>query len=262
VYIPRLRTNAWYGDAITPDIMQVQDELNMRVADIGEAINYNSHAIRYGKNLPRGFNSDNFPLGPQAMWDLGRSIGQGDGPEVGLMEIKNPVPEQALKYIDFLYNWARTGAFAPPIAFGEDDGGGQRSGRTLEIRMWPLLRATRRSRGYMASGLQRVIKIASKMWQQKKYENVSQFALERITEGTIVPDFWPILPKDEQAIVDRVVKLMETPVPILSLKTAATLLGYGPAEVDRVIDMITDPELKEFFVKKPAEGSKPKPPQD
>jgi hypothetical protein len=258
VYIPRMRTNSWYGDAITPDIMPAQDELNMRVADLGEAINYNAHPIRYGTNLPRGFNADNYPLGPRAMWDLGRVIGQSDGPKVGLLEPKNPIPERALDYVNFIYDWSRTSAFAPPIAFGEDDGGGQRSGRTLEIRMWPLLRATRRSRGYMAGGIQRMMTITAKILSIKKLKErpVSSHAIERLADGTVVPDFWPIMPKDEAAIVDKIVKLMELPVPGISLETATKMLGLGPAEVTRIQAMLEDKLFGKYFKK---EGEKETP---
>lgn len=251
VYFPRLRTNSWYGDAITPEIMPAQDELNMRVADLGEAINYNAHPIRYGTNLPRGFNADNYPMGPRAMWDLGRVIGQSDGPKVGLLEPKNAIPERALDYVNFIYDWSRTSAFAPPIAFGEDDGGGQRSGRTLEIRMWPLLRATRRSRGYMSAGIQRMMTITASILKQKALKDrpISAHALERILDRTIVPDFWPIMPKDEQAIVDKIVKLMALPVPAMSLETAVKELGLGPAEVTRIQTMLEDKLFGKYFKK-------------
>lgn len=259
VYIPRIRTSSFWGDALTPDVIPVQDELNMRIADLGDSINYNSHPIRYGFNLPRAFDSKNFPIGPESFWDLGRVLGNNPPPEVGLLEAKNPVPEASFKFVNFIYNWSRTSAFSPPIAFGEDDGGGQRSGRTLEIRMWPLLRATRRSRGYMARGLKRMMFIASTILEQKKFEDVSQWALNRSTDGTVVPDFWPLMPKDQAAIVDEVVKLLSLQPPAISLETAQVMLGRGPAEVEKILAMIENPELKEFFMlPRPQQGTLPK----
>ncbi|MCK5308047.1 MAG: phage portal protein, partial [Zetaproteobacteria bacterium] len=255
VYIPRIRTSSFYGDAITPDIIPAQDELNMRIADLGDAINYNSHPIRWAYNLPRAFDSENFPIGPEAMWDMGRVLGNSPPPEVKLLEADNPVPEPAFDYVKFIYDWSRTSAFAPPIAFGEDSGGGQRSGRTLEIRMWPLLRATRRSRGYMAGGLQRIMRIGAVILQQKKFENVSQWTINRTMDGTVVPDFWPLMPKDQAALVDEVVKLLSTSPPSISMETAQTLLGRGPAEVQRIMDMIAKPELKEFLLQNQDEGT-------
>lgn len=255
VYIPRLRTDTYWGDAITPEIMPVQDELNMRLADLGDAINYNSHPIRYGFNLPRSFNSTNFPIGPESFWDLGRVMGNSPPPTVGLLEAENPVPEPAFKFVEFIYDWSRTSAFAPPIAFGEDQGGGQRSGRTLEIRMWPLLRATRRSRGYMANGLKRIMHIAARILAQKKFPDISEWDILRSIDGTIVPDFWPLMPKDQEALVDEVVNLLSTSPPAISLETAQTLLGRGPAEVKRIMEMIEDPTMKEFLLNAQKLGS-------
>lgn len=247
VYIPRLRTHSWYGEAITPELIPAQDELNMRIADIGDAINYNAHPIRYGINLPRNFDANNFPLGPQAMWDLGRTIGNSPDPQVGLLEPKNPVPERALDFVNFVYDWSRTSAFAPPIAFGEDQGGGQRSGRTLEIRMWPLLRATRRSRSYMGAGIAQMMRIAARMLWQKKLGDVSQHALTRIMNGTVKPDFFPIMPKDRQALLDEVVKLISLDPPQISMETVQQILSRGPSEVDRIEAMLDHPVFGEFF---------------
>ena len=121
VYIPRLRSTNWWGDSLSEDIIPAQDELNMRVADIGESINYNAHPTRWGTNLPRAFNAKNFPLGPNAFWDLGRNLGNLE-PKIGLLETRDPAPEGVFKYVNFLYDWSRTSSFAPPISFGEDEG--------------------------------------------------------------------------------------------------------------------------------------------
>ena len=229
----------------------------MRLADLGDAINYNAHPIRWGFNLPRSFDSNNFPIGPEAFWDLGRVLGNNPEPTVGLLEAKNPVPEPAFKFVEFIYDWSRTSAFAPPIAFGEDTGGGQRSGRTLEIRMWPLLRATRRSRGYMANGLKRIMAISARILEQKQFPNISQHELARSVDGTVVPDFWPLMPKDQAATVDEVVKLLSTVPPAISLVTAQVLLGRGPAEVERIMEMIEDPKIKEFLLSEQEEQGTP-----
>jgi len=258
VFIPRIRSEAWYGDPLTPDIIPVQDELNMRIADMGEGLNYNSHPTRWGRNLPSKFDSNMFSLDPGAMWDLGTQISRdGPQPEVGLLEAKNPIPERGMDFVKFVYDWGRMAAHIPPIAFGDDDGGGQRSGRTLEIRMWSLLRATKRSRAYMGAGLVRIMKIAAIILKQKDLDHPTH-ACNRILDGTVIPSFWPLMPKDQSAIVDRVVKLLTTPVPVISLNEAQKMLGYGPAEMERVRQMLNDPDFKDLF-DKPGEEDKPEP---
>jgi len=86
VYTPRLRSTNWYGESLAEDIIPIQDELNMRVADIGDAINYNAHPTRWGLNLPRDFNAANYPLGPNSFWNLGRSLGSSPEPKVGMLK--------------------------------------------------------------------------------------------------------------------------------------------------------------------------------
>ena len=60
IYIPRYRLDYWYGESLAEDVMRPQDEINMRIGDVGEAINYNSHPIRWGRNLPGDFNMENY----------------------------------------------------------------------------------------------------------------------------------------------------------------------------------------------------------
>lgn len=242
VYIPRFRSRSWWGDALTEEIIPVQDDLNMKLGDIGDAINYNAHPVRWGVNLPASFNAKNFPIGVNAMWDLGRSF-SGFKPEVGLLEASNPIPAGTYDYLNFLFNWSRTSVFMPPIALGDDNGGGQRSGATLEIRMLPMIRAVKRSRAYMSAGLRRAMYISGKILEQKRYSDVSVRAVHRLMDGTLVPRFETVLPRDHQAIVDEVVKLLLTTPPAISLETAQKILGRGAGEVERIKQMIKDREL-------------------
>lgn len=245
VYIPNSRSNHFWGLSLTEDIIPVQDELNAVLADVGEAINYNSHPIRYGINLPRAFNTRNFPLDPNALWDLGRQMPGADEPKVGLLEAQHAVRPEVFNYVKFLYDWTRVSAFTPPIAFGEDDGGGQRSGATLEIRMMPLIKSNRRSRAYMGTGLVKAMRMTGAILRQKKLSDVPVRAVERLLDGSIHPRFAPVLPQDHQALVDEVVKLMSTEPKSISLETAEKKLGHGQGEVQRIKDDLKDEELKD-----------------
>jgi hypothetical protein len=198
--------------------------------------------------MPKGFNSKNYPIAPNAFWDLGRSFGSGGAnPEVGLLQAQNPVPDAAFKHIQFVYDWVRTSSFAPPIAFGEDNGGGQRSGVTLEIRLWPLLKAVRRSRSYMATGLQRAMRITGKILAQKKFTDVDKDIIPGLLEGNLTTQFHHVLPRDQAAIVDEVVKLLSTNPPAISLESAQEALGRGMSEVTRIVTMMA--EHPEWFQK-------------
>jgi hypothetical protein len=247
VFIPRVRTTDWYGESLIKDLYAPQDEMNMRLADIGDTLNYNAHPIIWGLNMPKGFNSTNYPLAANALWDLGRAFNGQSKPEVGMLQSTNPVPEASFKHIQFVYDWVRTSSFAPPIAFGEDNGGGQRSGVTLEIRLWPLLKAVRRSRAYLTSGLQRAITITGKILEQKKFSDVDASIIKTLLSGDVIPQYHKVLPRDQSAVVDEVVKLLTTPVPAISLETAQEELGRGMNEVTRIVSMMA--EHPEWFQK-------------
>jgi hypothetical protein len=240
IYIPRLRTLDWWGDSLAKDIYSVQDELNSRLADIGDALNYHSHPVFWGKNLPKTFNTKNYPITPWALWDFGRQIGQNASaaPEVGILESKNAVSPQAFEYIKFLYDWARTSTFSPPIAFGDDNGGGQRSGTTLEIRLWPLLKALRRSRGYMTAGIRQALYVSGCILAQKDFGDVPSEIIKVLLGKKLTPKYHNTLPRDQRAVVDEVVKLMSTTPPSISPETAQVLLGRGLGEVTRIVSSL------------------------
>jgi hypothetical protein len=103
----------------------------------------------------------------------------------------------------------------------------------------------------MTAGIKRMMYITSVILTKKIFtiNPVSTHALERIAKGDIVPDFWPIMPKDEQAIVDRITKLLAMPVPIMSIETACKELGLGPAEVTRIRAMLEDELFGKYFKK-------------
>lgn len=243
VYTPRLRTSHVWGDSLAEDIIPVQDELNARIADVGDAVNYDTHPIKWSRNLQKAFIDKNFPVGPNVMWDLGKAIGSNPPPEVGILEAKNPVPPGTFEYIKFLYDWTRTSSFAPPIAFGEDTGGGQRSGITLELRMWPLIKAIRRGRSYLSESMKKALKISAIMLSQKSFSDVSTYAIDRLMKGALVPRYATIMPRDQAAIVDEVVKRFSTTPPTLSLETAVKKLGDGTAEVEKITSMLENDEF-------------------
>jgi len=236
VFTPRYRVEDWYGESLVNDVIPVQDELNMRIADVGDAINYNAHPVRWGRNLPRDFSAKNFPLGPNSFWNLGRVIGNSPAPEVGILEASQAVSPGVYEYVRFIYDWGRTSASSPPIAFGEDTGGGQRSGATLEIRMWPLIKAIRRSRSYMSASLKRGMYIAGLILKQKGFSDVPARAIDALLEKRINAQFHNVLPRDQAAAVDEVVKLMSTDPKTVSLETSQVVLGRGTGEVERIMN--------------------------
>lgn len=225
VYTPRLRSDSYFGEPLIDDIYGVQDELNSRVADIGDALNYNTHPLRWGYNLPSDIdNPQKYPYGPDQLWDLGRVLAGQEPPHLEALELKHPVPDAAFKYIDFVYDWGRHASYAPPIVFGVDEGS-QRSGATLTIRFWQLVRAVKRSRIYNRAALSRMIEIVMAITEKNFPSKFDKSLFKTYRDfGTIV-EFSPILPRDRTEIVDEMVKRFSTSPPSVSLARALEELG-------------------------------------
>lgn len=243
VYTPRFRSGGtgFFGEALIDDVWRISDEINMRVADIGEALNYNTHPIRYGYNLPADFSTAKYQFDPSEVWDFGRVISDAK-PELHLLESKHPVPLESFKHIKFLYDWARTSVSAPPIAFGEDEGS-QRSGQTLVIRLWPMLRSVVRSRAYNADAILKMIRLAFNLCVARKPKGVDPDLYEIFPRVQISCVWSPIIPRDRQAIVDEMVKRMASVPRLGSLRTALT-------EFDDINDIAAEMKLIEEEMEK------------
>ena len=240
VYIPRIRTKNWWGNSITEDLIPIQDEFNMRLGDIGEIVSTNAHPIVWGLNLTREFVRKNFPRGSDKMWDLGRTQ-SGNDPKIGILETQNAILQYAFQDLELLLQLCREAAGTPAIAFGSDDGGGQRSSDTLVVRLRPMVMSIARSRRYMTAGIKSLLSITSKISEQKSFRDIPITAAQRLAR--LVPSYNPVLPKSQPALVDEVVRLLSTDPPSISLETAQVVLGRGSGEADRIRKMLKDEEL-------------------
>lgn len=228
VYIPRLRSDGYFGESLTDDIMGAQDELNMRVADVGDWITYGAHPLKYGYNLPRDIDDPKkFPFAPDALWDLGKTLPGQEPPHLALLEAENPIPEGAHRHIEFVLDWARHGGYSPAIAFGEDEGS-QRSGVTLVIRMWPLTRAVKRSRNYLSGGIANVLDLIVRV--AEPFLQDSKDVMSTFRDSIVHPNFAPILPRDRAEIVNEVVQRSSTSPKTISQERGMEMLGETDIE--------------------------------
>lgn len=202
VYIPRLRTGAdFYGRSGVDPLIGVQNQINERMADLGDGINYHSHPIRWVKNYMG--NVDDLPLGPDDVWDLGTSSTTMGEPEAGVLTSPSDYAG-SMRYIQTLVETAQDIAHVPPIARGRDEGS-QRSGITLIVRMLPLVKLINRIRIWWRDGLSEISQQALVMDRQW---NARVYAMDELYAHEIKPKFWPILPKDEQALIDQNIALV------------------------------------------------------
>jgi len=198
-YIPWNRATSinhgYYGISTLEDVIGVQNELNERMADVGDGVAYASHPIRVVRNVTK--RSGDLPVGPDAIWDLGIGFGNRQ-PDAFSLETHTNYGE-AMKYMSIIEKYGREAVGLPPIAFGEDEGS-QRSGTTLLIRFLPLTQQIKRARLYWRAGLtqraQRVLELGA------KFGNAGQvLTASDVKDRVVNVGMAPILPKD---VTDKV----------------------------------------------------------
>ena len=189
-YIPRINvTGEFYGMSAINEIMRLQDEMNARMADIGDAVNRETHKPLITSNLPGGIKGIREGNG---VMDLGMGF-SGAKPEVHDSE-RAQIPTGALDSLNMTLDFARYSAGTPPVAFGEDQGS-QRSSQTLTVRMWPLVQGAKNNRAFVTDGMARLA------------HKTLMIAGGAANSGYFEPDLPPILPKDREQIVNEIAVL-------------------------------------------------------
>jgi len=199
VYVPRLRMEEYYGLSICEDLMGLQDEFNDRIADIGDQILSECHAILSLINY-RG-NVDDLRPSPTGIINLGMQA-PGYGPPALDRIPAGEIPKGAFDHLNFLLDTAKMSAFTPPVAFGQDEGS-QRSGLTLIIRMWPLLQQAKWLRAWWDDGFRDINNIILSMLEAHEYRGFK----ESYKGHWIKPQWAPVQPKDREALVQELVQL-------------------------------------------------------
>jgi hypothetical protein len=86
----------------------------------------------------------------------------------------------------------------------------------------------------------KAMRITGRILAQKKFSDVEARVIKGLLEGDLTTQYHHVLPRDQAAVVDEVVKLLSTPVPAISLESAQEALGRGMSEVTRIINMLAD----------------------
>jgi hypothetical protein len=232
-YVPRLRLEGFYGLPLVEDLTGLQDELNSRLADIGDNINNASHPIRWIVNY-RGDPDKDFAMGADALWNLGHSIGGQDEPKVGVLPAQ-PEPASSFNFINFMMDMTRYSSFTSPVAFGQDEGS-QRSGVTLELRLWPMLQQAKTTRVYYRAALD---SLHRKILKMARFRNESIYDA-RLLDQRVMPDFAQLVPRDRQILIDEVTRRAEQDLisPEEAVNAFGARVGTEKEEVDRIKDWV------------------------
>lgn len=244
VYIPRIRAEGFYGIPLHEDIAMIQDELNARLADVGDNVNNSAHPIRWIRNY-RGDASRDFKAGPDQLWDLGQGTVDGREPEVGVIPAQ-PEPQSTFNYVNFLLDISRQAANTSPVAFGEDEGS-QRSGVTLTLRLWPLIQQVKTTRVYMRDQLASLHYMILKM---VKYRDTRNRYDAQLASHLVSPNFMDLVPQDRQLLIDEITRRAEQSLisPEEALARFGVKSGTEQEERDRITAWLE--ELNDLEVKK------------
>jgi len=200
VYIPRIRAPGdFYGLAVPEDILGLSNELNVRLADIGDRIQYSAHPQWVVSNY----------AGTTKTWEIGKdsiiNLGTGLAGLAPTLTSLPPVAEPAssFRYIDFILDLSRMAAMSPPVAFGTDEGS-QRSALTLSFRMWPLVQQSRLARLNWTTGIASLHKMVIEIRINRDKGRTDDKIPTSWLKARIVPKWSPILPPDRSQVVDEV----------------------------------------------------------
>jgi len=201
-YIPRVRTNGFYGESlITDNVQGIVEELNRRTADFGDAVSDDSHT--YYVLVGASKRPDIYELAPGVRVIQIKPEPSFTGKEVppSLERLGAQKANESMdKLIDQLYNNFRREAFVPAVADGEDEGS-QRSALTLAMRMWPLLSHTSMQRILWGDGLSQVDNQLLRMAQIKGFGDIPQ----SVTRMRIERKWAPFLPRDSESFINELV---------------------------------------------------------
>ena len=149
-YIPRMRTGSFYGDSLVLDLRGLQNELNARLADAGDAMTQASHPGGWAHDI-RKKGRGPIQINSAEILDLGDTPPGGQSPHVEQFpppDLTTGSTELTNKLEKLLYDLSSVS----PVMNGEDEGS-QRSSATLAMRALPTLTQTDDYRANWSEGL-------------------------------------------------------------------------------------------------------------
>lgn len=204
VHIPNMRVGGeFFGWADAEAVLYLQDELNRRMADVGDALNNFAHPVTLLKNFKGEV--DELYVGPDAVWQMGPDA------DAEYLQWKGSPPtlfEYIQKIQDILYDTANM----PDIAFGRmvkgSSGGSSKgmSGIALQIALMPVIERATMKRIFWGRGLKRLAHLATFMHAMMDPASLP-FNYSQYGNYDIQPVFASILPRDRLQAVNENVAL-------------------------------------------------------
>lgn len=231
VYIPHIRVLGFYGENLFDTVKGLIKEINLRVADFGDAVTVDAHAYLGMRNvngaptvqkIAPNLNVINIGNNPNI-------TGQDSDPDLFPL-LKSGASDPMKDLVELLYSLYRRMANIPSVVDGEDEGG-QRSGLTLATRMIALTSHTEAERVFWTAGLSIVNRMILRILQ------ITNSGID-IRQATmrLKLEWAPILPRDREMVVTEAVSLMAAKLG--SPQRLLELLGVD--NVDEEFDLIME----------------------
>ena len=228
VYIPHIRSGGFWGESVISDAAQgLMKEMNLRLGDIGDAVNDESHGTLVARNIrgtPRKVQIDD----DLEYLNIGGTQGlSGNEQQPDLFSVKkSSVTDAMIKNTEELQRHFRREVSVPAIADGEDEGS-QRSSLTLNIRLWPLIAHTRLERMNWTTGLGLLNQYALHMMSVHNKYGVTP----EVARVPMKSRWYPSLPRDREQLVNEAVQRITT--------------GLGsPQQLLQLFGDVEDPEVE------------------
>ena len=200
VYIPHIREKSFLGKGIISEAVRgIIREINLRWADIGDAVSDEAHAYIAIRNVRTGIKTVTLSDGRQLI-DLGSSAGITGENEPDMLAVKaQSTSTPMISLGENLYNFYRREVNHPAVADGEDEGS-QRSALTLATRMAPLISEIEMERFFWTIGITQFVRFLIRIGVIKGVEN----ATAEMIEMPLSVKWQPMLPRDREALVEEV----------------------------------------------------------
>lgn len=196
VHFPNMQVGGdYYGYADCEPGLGLQDELNRRVADQGDAINNFAHPI----TLLRKYYDplDQLPVGPDKMWDLGR-----EG-EAEYLQWKGSPPD-VKEFVDRVLQILFDTTAMSPVAFGRAEGT-QQSSVALTVKMMPTIERAQWKRMLWSEGIRELV-LQTILIEERSGLSHEGFTYEDLEDFELQIEWAPMLPKDRLELVQEVIQ--------------------------------------------------------
>jgi Phage portal protein, SPP1 Gp6-like len=253
VYIPHPpRVGSFYGVGHVDDLSGLSEELNRRMADVGDNVKNASYPLLVMRDVTGKLDTRQVLPGINAL-NMGTSGMTGKSPEIQDIRLDTAASiREGLNFSAELLQLIDRASFLTGVAYGEDEGS-QRSGVTLATRMWPLAAHIRTERNFWREGIRRLHRISLKMMLSKGVPGITQEMLRyraSIRWATM-------LPLDRAALVKEMVDRKQ--VGLVSVNGAVEQLNDGSDVAEEISLIEADADAQANRDAKVAQAGQPIP---